>query len=88
MYDNSVKRTNHRKNYQRDVCFSAGAMVFPGMVRNISPRGACIGSRDASKIGKGSEIIVAIPFVKKPGSMKRKAVVRWVRDDQFGIQFI
>ena len=29
-----------------------------------------------------------IPYAKKQGSVKRKAIVRWAKNDQFGIQFI
>ncbi|MDX2452915.1 PilZ domain-containing protein [Desulfosarcina sp.] len=82
------KRANVRKYYQREVILSTGSIVFPGMIQNISMGGAQIGSRNLS-ISKTPVVInVSIPFAKKQGSIKRKAIVRWAQNDQFGIQFI
>jgi len=58
------------------------------MIQNISMGGAQIGSRNLS-ISKTPVVInVSIPFAKKQGSIKRKAIVRWAKNDQIGIQFI
>jgi hypothetical protein len=84
---NIVKRTNARKNYQKDVSFSAGAMILPGVIKDISLRGACIDSRETFKIKRGSEITIAIPFARKQGGLKRKAFVKWAGQDRFGVQF-
>lgn len=82
------KRKNVRKIYQREVILSTGSMIFPGMIQNISMGGAHVGSRNISIIKTPLVINVSIPFAKKQGSIKRKAIVRWARNDQFGVQFI
>lgn len=88
VYDLSrCRRTNERKNYQMEVLFSTGAMIFPATLKNISIGGARVGSRNISKIKTGAEIIITIPFANKQGCMKRKAIVMWAEKDQFGIQF-
>jgi len=41
-----------------------------------------------TKIYAGVEIIISIPFAKRQVCMKRKAIVMWVKKEQFGIKFI
>ncbi len=82
------KRANVRKNYQREVILSTGSMVFPGMIQNISMGGAHVDSRNISITKTPVVLTVSIPFAKKIGRVKRKAIVRWAKNDQFGIQFI
>ena len=87
-FDNGYRRrTGERKNYRKDVSFSSGAMIFPGVLKNISVQGACISSTDISRISKGLEIVIAIPYARKQGGTKRKGIVKWIADDRFGIQF-
>ncbi len=82
------KRINVRKDYQREVILSTGSMVFPGMIKNISMGGAHVDSKNISIIKTPVVFFVSIPFAKKQGRIKRKAIVRWANNDQFGIQFI
>jgi len=82
------RRINVRKNYQREVILSTGSMIFPGMIQNISMGGAHVDSRNISIIKTPVILNVSIPFAKKQGSVRRKAIVRWAKNDQFGIQFI
>lgn len=84
---NRNRRTTRRKNFQGEVAYSLGSMIFPGVIKNISIGGARIGSRNKFKVYAGSEIIVSIPFAKRQGCMKRKAIVMWAEKDQFGIKF-
>jgi hypothetical protein len=82
------KRKNVRKYYHREVMLSTGSMIFPGVIQNISRGGAHVGSKSMSIIKTPLVMNVSIPFATKPGSIKRKAIVRWTQNDQFGIQFI
>jgi hypothetical protein len=82
------RRINERKNYNKDVSFSTESMIFPATIKNLSMGGALVGTMSIPQIKKGAKIIITIPFANKPGCMKRKAIVMWVENDQFGIQFI
>jgi hypothetical protein len=84
---NRSRRLKERKNYQKEVFFSTGSMIFPGKIKNISMDGARVGSRNISKLKIGAEIFIAIPFSKKQGGIKRKAIVIWANNNQFGIKF-
>ncbi|WP_167527832.1 PilZ domain-containing protein [Desulfosarcina alkanivorans] len=81
------RRINERKKYQEEIFFSTDSMIFHGRIENVSMGGAGVGSRSLSKIKKGAEVIIAIPFANRQGGIKRKAIVKWTRNDQFGVQF-
>jgi hypothetical protein len=82
------RRTNERKNYHKDISFSTESMIFPATIKNLSMGGALVNTTSIPKIKTGVKIIVTIPFANKPGCLKRKAIVMWAENDQFGIQFI
>jgi hypothetical protein len=82
------RRTNERKNYQKEVSFSTESMIFPATIKNLSMGGALVSTPNILKIKTGVKIIITIPFANKLGCMKRKAIVMWAENDQFGIQFI
>ena len=67
--------------------FSKGAMAFHGKCKNISTEGALIINSSLFTIAAGNEISIAIPFPQGQSRIKRKAIVRWIEDDRFGIQF-
>ena len=81
------RRISERKNYLKDISFSIGPMVFHGNCNDISPRGALIKNTSLMNIKSGKEILIAIPFPKGHSSIKRKATIRWVENDKFGIEF-
>jgi len=88
-YDfDGYRRINERKNYHREVSFSTESMIFPATIINLSMGGALVGTTSTPKIKTGVKIIITIPFANKSGCMKRKAIVMWAENDQFGIQFI
>ena len=88
-YDfDGYRRIHERKNYQKDVSFSTDSMIFPARIKDLSIGGAHVGTISIPKIRAGVEIIITIPFATKQGCMKRKAIVIWAGNDQFGIQFI
>jgi hypothetical protein len=84
----SYRRRSERKNYLKEVSFSTGSKIFPATIKNLSLGGAQISTRRISSVRKGAIIIISIPFAKKQGCMKSKAIVTWVKNDEFGIQFI
>lgn len=83
-----ANRRTARRNYQQNIYFSAGSIIFQGVVNDISLKGASVHGRNKPTFKVGAEMVVAIPFVKKRGSIKRKAIVKWIADNRFGIQFI
>jgi len=88
-YDfDGYRRMNGRKNYQKDVSFSTDSMIFPARIKDLSIGGARVGTISIPKIKAGVEIIITIPFATKQGCMKRKAIVIWAGNDQFGIQYL
>jgi len=88
-YDfDGYRRINERKNYHKEVSFSTESMIFPATIKNLSMGGALVGTISIPKIKTGVKIIITIPFANKPGCMKRKAIVTWAENNQFGIQFI
>jgi hypothetical protein len=86
-HPNQNRRISDRKNYLKDVFFSIGPMVYHGKCNNISTEGARIGNTSFLNIKSGNELLIAIPFPKKNCSLKRKATIRWIENDKFGIQF-
>jgi len=84
----SYRRLNVRKNYFKEVSFSIDSIILPATVKNVSTGGALISTIKIPKIKIGKEILIVIPFAKKSGCIKKKARVRWVEKDRFGIEFI
>jgi hypothetical protein len=88
-YDfDGYSRIDERKNYQKEVSFSIGSMILPATVKNISMGGALVGTKNISSIKTGAEIVIIVPYATRKGCMKRKAIVKWIDNDHFGIQFI
>ena len=82
------RRINERKSYQKDISFFTGSMINSATIKNLSMGGAHIDKADVSKINKGLEIYMIIPFAIRPDYMTRKAIVMWANKNQFGIKFI
>ena len=83
-----LRRGSDRKRYTKEVIFSAGTMVFPAFVENISLGGALLTTKRLPTMKPGIKITVSIPFAGKEGCLKRKAMIMWAGHDKFGIQFI
>lgn len=82
------RRTSERRGYQTEVSCSANTLRFPAMLENVSTGGALLSTKGLPIIMPGTEIAVTIPFAAKEGCLKRKAIVMWAKEGQFGIQFI
>jgi hypothetical protein len=83
-----IRRMNERKNYQKEVSFSTNSLILPATLKNVSMGGALVSTINLPKLKTGTEIIITVPFATQKGGIKRKAIVRWVENDQFGIEFI
>jgi len=84
----SIRRMNERKNYQKEVSFSTNSLILPATIKNISMGGALVSAINLPRLEKETEIIITVPFATQKGGIKRKAIVRWVKNDEFGIEFI
>lgn len=82
------RRIDERKNYQKEVSFSIDSMIFQATIKNISMGGALVGTINIPILKIGTEIFIMVPFATRKGNMKRKAIIKWVDNDHFGIQFI
>ena len=88
-YDfDGYRRNSVRRNYQKEISFTLDSMILPAIVKNVSSGGALIRTVNIPNIELGTEIFISIPFALGNGSMKRKAIVKWVDSEQFGIAFI
>ncbi len=88
-YDfDGYRRISARKNYQKEISFSFDSMIRSAIVKNVSTGGALIKTINNTNIKIGTEIFISIPIALGNGSMKRKAKVKWVDRNQFGIEFI
>ena len=82
------RRQNTRKPYFTEVLFSVvGPEVYTGIMENISHSGARIETNHTTGITAGDKIIIIIPFAKKEGAIKQKAVVQWYDKGKIGIEF-
>jgi hypothetical protein len=81
-------RKHQRKAYRTEVHFSVESRAYPAQIENISRGGASVKTDGPPRVEKGQEIIIQIPFQNSDKSVKRRARVMWVRDTQFGIEFV
>ena len=88
LYIEGFRRKSERKEYQAEISFSADTLCFPAMLRNVSTGGALLSTKGLPNMMPGKEIGITIPFAAREGCVKKKAVVMWSEEGQFGIQFI
>ncbi len=65
----------------------AGDAEGEGLVVNLSPKGCMVESEAAVKVAEAMSLIILLPDQKPPTTVDL-AVVRWVKDDAFGLEFI
>lgn len=82
------KRKNVRKIYRNPISVSTNSEILSATIINLSKGGAHIVCKQLPSLKKGLKIHVTIPFAKKHNQLTRKAVVKWINDDQFGVEFI
>jgi hypothetical protein len=58
-----------------------------GMVINLSPKGCMVESEAAVKVAEAMSLIILLPDQTPPTTVDL-ALVRWVKNDAFGLEFI
>jgi hypothetical protein len=81
-------RLNAGRNYIMEASFSVDSVILPATIKNISLGGALIRTMNISNIRTGTELLISIPYTNENGCLKRKAKVKWVDNDLFGVEFI
>jgi hypothetical protein len=65
----------------------AGDAEGEGIVLDLSPKGCKVESEAAVKVAEAMSLIILLPDQKAPTTVDL-AVVRWVKNDAFGLEFI
>lgn len=65
----------------------AGDAEGEGSVINLSPKGCMVESEAAVKVAEAMSLIILLPD-RKPPTTVDLAIVRWAKDDAFGLEFI
>jgi hypothetical protein len=65
----------------------AGGRSFVGHIRDLSVGGAYVLASDKLAFGTEVQLKVQLPALSHRGSSTLDGVVRWVREDGFGVQF-
>ncbi|MCB2148001.1 MAG: PilZ domain-containing protein [Deltaproteobacteria bacterium] len=82
------RRKNPRKIYQRKITIFTESKILSAMINNLSKGGANILINNKFVIRKESEIYVIIPFAKRKKELTKRSIVKWIKNDQCGIQFV
>jgi len=97
-FSNRIELRRHRRHVVTGTCllsFSqftlsisfAGDAEGEGLVINLSPKGCMVETEAAVKVAEAMSVILLLPDQKPPTTVDL-AVVRWVKDDAFGLEFI
>lgn len=83
------KRQFERAAFDGTVEVQAGNDRFNARVRDLSVGGAYVLSDRKLAFGQHVRVTIALPALKERGKPAAvlDAIVRWVRDDGFGVQF-
>ena len=82
------KRKSPRKIYHRKITIFTDSMIRSARINNLSKGGANILIDNKFILKKEAEMHVIIPFAKRDKELTKRSVVKWIKDDQCGIQFI
>jgi hypothetical protein len=72
--------------FSLSISFSGDA-EGEGIVVDLSPKGCKVESEAAVKVAEAMSLIILLPDQKAPTTVDL-AVVRWVKNDAFGLEFI
>jgi hypothetical protein len=95
---NRIELRRHERHFVPDSCllsFSqftlsisfAGDPEGEGIIVNLSPKGCKVESEAAVKVSEAMSLILLLPDQKAPTTVDL-AIVRWVKGDAFGLEFI
>jgi hypothetical protein len=85
----SEKRQFERASFDGVVDVQVGSERFQGRVRDLSVGGAYVLSDRKLAFGQHVKITIALPALTERGKPAAiiDGIVRWIRDDGFGVQF-
>ena|SRR5690349_9402254 len=78
------KRRHIRTLFSCAVYYSDGDFHASGMTENLTNRGGCL--RGTHKVAVGMELIVLLIPTKRHALIIKKATVRWVEHEHFGVE--
>jgi hypothetical protein len=82
-----IERKTPRYQMQVRIFFASGSEEGEGVVQNLSKGGCCVTSE--TTVPEGAEFNAWIYFPDHEWPLKiERAVVRWTKADQFGLQFL
>ena len=83
-----MKSRKHPR-YRVEYCgsFSGERIRAPGVILDLSPSGCRARSDSPSTIGEALRVLIDVPRYETPLQVTR-AVVRWSKGQEFGIEFI
>ena len=81
------KRQFERAEFDGDVQIVAGGKRFIGRVHDLSVGGAYIVCSEKLSFGTPVKLTLRLPAIAEKGARTLGGLVRWVRDDGFGVQF-
>jgi len=86
--NHDIRRFNERKNYNVVIRFIHADKLYSGMMMNISLGGAYVETVCVNQFSIRDIITINIPFSSDKKVVKRRARIRWLNNDGFGIEFI
>jgi len=78
-------RKHPRRTYKGSILYSTESKLYEGEVRNYSPDGIFVKTRDNFFVGQ--TLTLALPY-SKAKSTKRAGMVIWQNPEGFGVEFI
>lgn len=81
------KRQFERAEFDGHATIEIGGKKSPGRVRDLSVGGAYVLSNEKPAFGTHIKITLQLPALIDKGPSTLQGIVRWIRDDGFGIQF-
>ena len=83
----SEKRQFQRVEFDGECVIEHNGRQFQARVRDVSVGGAYIVTAEKLKFGDPVKMVIRLPAIIEKGPRGIDGLVRWVRDDGFGLQF-
>ena len=83
----SEKRQFERAEFDGEVEVETAGKKFRAKVRDLSVGGAYVLSAEKLAFGAAVKMSMTLPAIKDKKPRTLGGIVRWVRDDGFGVQF-
>jgi hypothetical protein len=82
-----MSRKHPRYRVEYGASFSGERLRAPGVILDLSSNGCRARSANESSIGEALRVLIDVPRYDTPLHVTR-AVVRWARGQEFGMEFI